>query len=433
MEGHPIMSFNQSDLVEEFSSKSYLQKVVKIVTSFKAGKITGDEADKLAGYLSIDPKDLKRVYEYGYAGSKEIFKQPDITLTQLESSRATQLEKIVLLALELKRGNIAQDDLKRYSKIANIDPQDVKSIYSKLEIEIEKLKKAKQEIEKVNDGIDENDLEYNYVMLHKYIHYLFEYATPSLALIFYSNEANKRFDANENIIEYIGALSDGVRIEEKISNAEKGYIDLFISTTSSTRAELTEILGNDLGKIFTFNDEVLGTIFNTIKSLRKSIEVEVGGLIVGGKQLAQYFKENNVDIGSMGLDFIRGAGLGHMAAVALGPVGIALAMGSLYMNEQKKSKETEEQFNALILAWEDQYNTLHNEKLPMYYKQCSELSDNIAKQFIANYKQAEALSRQNGRLKQFSDYLQKQLIFFVNDNKQIEMRKEIDITRDNLT
>ncbi len=420
------------ELLKEFSSKTYLGKIVAIVKSFKNGNITGEQADKLADYLSIDPKDLKMVYEYGYSNSIDIFKQPNITLSQFSSSNATQLEKIVLLALELKRKNIVSDDLDRYCSIENIDIEDVKSIYSKLEIEIKKLRRAKQEVEKVNNSMDEKDLEYSYTMLHKYILYLFEYITPSFAFILYCNEADKRFSANENIAEYIGMLSDSVKIEEKISNAEKGYINLFVSTTSSTKTELIEILNSDLGRIFAFNDEILGGILKTLKSFRKTIEPEVRGLIAIGNQISQYLKENDTDLGSMGMEFIKGAGLGHMAAVALGPAGIALAMGSLYMNGQKKSKETEEQFDNLILSWESHYDTLHNKKLPIYYKQCRELSDNIAKQYIANFRQAEAIARDQNRLKQYSAYLQKQLIFFVNDSKQKNMQKEIDLIRNSI-
>ena len=131
------MPLEGSELFREFSSRGYLEKIVKIVTSFHKGRITGDEADMLALHLGIDPKDLTTLYEYGYRGSKSLFAQPSITLDQITSNEATPLEKIVLLALELRKNSISPSKIRDYANSANINPLDVKNIYSKLERESE--------------------------------------------------------------------------------------------------------------------------------------------------------------------------------------------------------------------------------------------------------------------------------------------------------
>lgn len=321
-------------LIEEFSSKSYLEKVVKIVTSFKEEKITGDEADTLALHLHIDPKDLTTIYEYGYAGSKKLFTQPDITLEQITSNRATHLEKIVLLALELKRNNISPRNIRDYANKANIDPQDVKNIYAKLEKEIEKLKKSKQQTSRINEGITTKDMQYTYDALHGYILQLFLYASPAYTFALRYRKAEEKYEKKQNFLKYMNKLSNGEAIEKKVSDAEDGYINLFLTTISSTRDDLDSLVQGNLGQAFSCSEETAVGLHNTLKSFRGIIDKETKELIIASNQLRPHLEESDDYLG-MGMDMLKGAKIGSLAAAAFGPLGVAVAVGGLLYKGQE--------------------------------------------------------------------------------------------------
>ena len=418
------MSFNISELMEEFSSKSYLEKVVKIVTSFKTGKITGNEADTLAIHLSINPKDLTSIYEYGYTGSKELFTQPDITLDQITSDKATPLEKIVLLALELKRNNISPSKIRDYANSANIDPRDVKNIYMKLEKEVEKLKKAKQEIARVNEGISEKDMQYTYNTLHKHIVNLFLYASPAYALSLHYQQAEIQYAKKQNFLKYMNKLSNGDALEEKISQAENGFLNLFLSTISSTRNELSDIIQVELEQAFSCSKETAEGIYTTLKNFRQIINQELTDFISVSSQLRLHLEKSDDFLG-MGMDMLRGAKVGSLAAAAFGPLGVAVAAGSLYLNEQNKDDEAQDNFEKLSSYWDECCNAMYPKKLSDYYKQYYEFSNYISDQYIANFKSVEMLARQNNKLVEYNEYLQNQRRFFVNDEDQRQMREDI--------
>lgn len=418
------MSANVSKLMEEFSSKSYLEKVVKIVTSFEAGKITGDEADTLALHLHIDPKDLTTIYEYGYAGSKKLFTQPDITLEQITSDRATHLEKIVLLALELKRNNISPRNIRDYANKANIDPQDVKNIYAKLEKEIEKLKKPKQQTSRINEDIATKDMQYTYDALHGYILQLFLYASPAYTFALRYQKAEEKYAKKQNFLKYMNKLSNGEAIERKISDAEDGYVNLFLTTISSTRDDLESLVQGDLGQAFSCSEETAVGLHNTLKSFRGIIDKETKELIIASNQLRPYLEESDDYLG-MGMDMLKGAKIGSLAAAAFGPLGVAVAVGVLLYKGQEDADQAEEHLDNLFHYWNECFASLYPEKLSAYYKKCYEFSSYIAHQYIANYKEVETLARQNNKLAQYNEYLQSQLRFFVNDEMQQQMREDI--------
>ncbi len=419
------MSFNKSELMGEFSSKSYLEKIVKIVTSFKTGKITGDEADAFALHLNIDPKDLTSIFEYGYSRSKKLFTQPKITLAQITSDKATHLEKIVLLALELKRNNISPIEMRDYANMSNIDPRDVQNIYTKIEKEVEKLKKVKLEASKINKGIDEKEIQYTYSTLHRHILQLFLYASPAYAFALLYKNANIKFDENENFLLFMNKVSDGGAIEKGVSDAENGFLNLFLSTISTTRDELSTIVQTELGQAFSCTKETAEGITNTLKSFRQVADNEARDFISVSNQLRPLLEDAESDLGGMGLDFLKGAGIGHMAAVALGPAGVALAMASLYLKGQNDTDKIQEGYDKLSTHWDKCFESLYTEKLPIYYKKCYDFSHNIADQYIANFKEVEVLARQNDKLTAYNEYLQNQLRFFVNDERQQQMREDI--------
>lgn len=413
-----------SRLMEEFSSKSYLEKVVKIVTSFKTGKITGDEADTLALHLHIDPKDLTTIYEYGYSGSKKLFTQPDITLEQITSDKATHLEKIVLLALELKRNNMPTRNIRDYANKAGVDPQDVKNIYAKLEKEIEKLKKVKQKTATINEGIAAKDMHYTYDALHGYILQLFLYASPAYAFALHYQKAEKKYEKKQNFLKYMNKLADGEAIEEKISDAEDGYLNLFLTTISSTRDELGSLVQSNLGQAFSCSEETAVGLHNTLKSFRGIIDKETIELIIASNQLRPYLEESDDYLG-MGMGMLKGAKIGSMAAAAFGPLGVAVAVGGLLYKGQEDADRAEENLDNLSHYWDECFVSLYPEKLSEYYKKCYEFSSYIADQYIVNYKDVEVLARQNNTLASYNEYLQSQLRFFVNDEMQQQMREDM--------
>ena len=418
------MSVNVSKLMEELSSKSYLEKVVKIVTSFKAGKITGDEADMLALHLHIEPKDLMTIYEYGYTGSKKLFIQPDITLEQITSDKATHLEKIVLIALELKRNNISPRSLRDYANKANIAPQDVKNIYIKLEQEIEKLKKSKQNTAAINKDIAAKDMRYTYDALHGYILQLFLYASPAYAFALHYQKAEEKYEKKQNFLKYMNKLTNREAIEKKISDAENGYLNLFLTTIFSTRDELSSLIQANLGQAFSCSKETAVGLHNTLKSFRGIIDNEIREFIIVSNQLRPYLEEE-YDYLDMGIDMIKGAKIGSLAAAAFGPLGVIATVGGLLYKSQKDEEQLEKKLDKLCSYWDQCFISLYSKKLSQYYKKCYEFSNYIAHQYIANYKEVETIARQNNKLTEYNNYLQGQLRFFVNDEMQQQMRKDI--------
>ena len=289
--------------LEEFLSGTYLEKAVKIVKSFSEKNITGEEADKIAIKVGVDLKDLQTIFRYGYQSSKELFKRPKITLDDITSNEATYLEKTVLLAFELNKNNIPSKRIREYADKAKISPIDVKNIYLKIEKELKKSQTKEQTISKINQGISEDDLNYTYNTLHKYILYLFLYTSPAYTLVLLYQQGGEIFNNNENFLEYMNTLSNGNIIEEKISKSENAFIDLFLQTTTSTRIELTNIVQSEIGNIFAPTTEVVNSIKKHLYECRNIINKDMKEFIAASNQLRQYIEKPDADLGSIGIKF----------------------------------------------------------------------------------------------------------------------------------
>ena len=116
-----------------------------------------------------------------------------------------------------------------------------------------------------------------------------------------------------------------------------------------------------------------------------------------------------------------------MAAAALGPIGVGLAMGSVYLKSQNEANKEQEMLEKNNEYWDNCFVKVYNVKLSDYYQECYSFCDKITTQYIENFKQFEILAKKSNKLTEYNNYLQSQLIFFVNDEKQIKMREEIEV------
>ena len=416
---------------------SYLEKLFYLIDSFMSGLIKGKLLDSVVLSLDIDKKDISNVYRFQKNKEKKYFSSPiDIPLKRIPKDRGlTYLEKIVLFANKRSNSNIDISSVKILLQEAEIEYKDFLTIHNILFPQnIITEKQTHNIITKDYEDhktalINETISPETYNTLHSLISEVFLYSSPvyALALHMSNNNINEAQDDDEDDInERFKELSDKYKLEKIITDAEKGFLNIFESTISSTRNDIMNILETqNTGSLFSYNTQTLNSIRQEMLGYRNTIAQKLSELNNTYQQLTQYWIQVQEGVGGDMTKFIKGGALGMMGAALFGPLGVAAAVGASYFSENEAQEKTDAIESRLISNWEQAHDAFYFTQLENYLHLYQALCDKISEQFIQNYQKAHKLAVDLNKEVEFIRYLKSEIDGMLGREEFINMREEL--------
>ena len=236
---------------------------------------------------------------------------------------------------------------------------------------------------------------------------LFVNSAPYDLLIHYNDYLRllENTDDTDKIREGIYKISDKHILEEMIIEGEKKFIENFENTASTTRLEIEEVLGTEIGNIFLLNEQIISSIKHEMTNYRNILFPKMQEIYGASQQLKNYWIQTEETTGDVAKSVFQGAGMGMLGATLLGPVGIAVAVGANYLMSEDKEEKQSAIENGLLENWEKTANFLYSTQLKEYHLAYQALRTNLTHQLFQNYKEAEQLAIQLNKHKEYIEYV----------------------------
>jgi len=203
-------------------------------------------------------------------------------------------------------------------------------------------------------------------------------------------------------------ISRNDKLVNLLIHGEKDYISVFKVGMESTLLDLSSILKKDLGSLFFSNEHLLISFLKELEGYKKNILSQILKLDELSVELHENLKKIEENSGFLN-NLIKTSKSSIEGAVVFGPVGLAIGVGSSFLNQSKKDKEHNNEYDRVLDEWLNTYEKLYSLDLQEYYDIYKEISFYISKLIINNYKATYIDALKNDKKNEFLFYVKTEI------------------------
>lgn len=290
------------------------------------------------------------------------------------------------------------------------------------------LSKQKDEEDEVVPDIDiKTALNHPDKTLEDIIAKTFLYASPAHAL--YSHLINNTPEKTEDdvFLNRLYSISNKYELEKIIMDSENTFLNLLMATIQSSRKDIVEIIGDDIGEVFTYTENDINGLKREIQNYRNIVFPKIHEIYNSSQQLKYFSSQSSNNRASLALASGKLMS-GTVSMVAGNPMGaLALFAGIKDIennDKQKTGKKSQEE--VLLEDWAGVYSIFYGRYLEEYYNNFKALSYKIAGQYITNYELSEQLAVQHNNAGVYTEYLKSELMNMVENKEYISTRNKLN-------